>query len=123
MDLNLQGQTVTRVCFDGAFTVLASGGSELRIETEAVLQVPGRRQVSFDPEFPDVVTVHLVALLRDVINVAEVGAVGDLVIEFGSGVKLAVRPHEDYEAWGLVRGDGGRVICMPGGEIALWGRE
>lgn len=123
MNLNLHGQAVTRVCFDEALTVLTSGDYELRVETEAVLQVASGDHVSFDPESPDVVAPHLVRLARDVITRAEAGRAGDLVIEFESGAKLTVRPDGDYEAWGIVGPKGQRVTCMPGGEIAVWSGE
>lgn len=123
MNLNLQSQAVTRVCFDAALTVLTSGDCELRVETEAVLQVSAGDHVSFDPESPGVAAPHLVRLARDVITEAEVGRAGVLVIEFESGTKLAVRPNEEYEAWGLVGPKGRRVTCMPGGEIAVWSGE
>ncbi|WP_329028310.1 DUF6188 family protein [Streptomyces sp. NBC_00690] len=122
MNLNLRGQAVTRVCFDAALTVLTSGDCELRVETEAALQVSSGDHVSFDPESPDVASPHLVRLVRDVIAEAKVGRAGDLVIEFESGTKLTVLPDEEYEAWGTV-GPGKRVTCMPGGEIAVWSGE
>jgi hypothetical protein len=120
VDLNLRGQAVTRVCFDVALVILTSGDYELHVETEAVLQVSAGNDMTFDPESPDVVAAHLVRLVRDVIAVAEVGAAGYLVIEFESGMKLVVRPNGDYEAWGLVGPEGRRIVCMPGGEIAVW---
>lgn len=123
MNLNFRGQVVTRVCFDAALTVLTSGGCELRVETEAILQVSAGDHVSFDPESPDVSAPHLVRLVRDVINEAEAGRAGDLVIEFESGTKLTVLPDEEYEAWGIVGPKGERVTCMPGGEIAVWSGE
>ncbi|MER6162390.1 DUF6188 family protein [Streptomyces sp. NPDC001868] len=123
MNLNLQGQAVTRVCFDAALTVLTSGDCELRIETEAVLQVSAGGHVSFDPESPDVAAPHLVRLAHDVITEAEVGRAGDLVVEFESGTKLTILPDEEYEAWGFVGPKGKRVICMPGGEISVWSGE
>ncbi|MGY1454793.1 DUF6188 family protein [Streptomyces barkulensis] len=123
MNLNLQGQAVTRVCFDAALTVLTSEDYELRVETEAVLQVSSGEHVSFDPESPEVAALYLVRLARDVITEAEVGKVGDLLIKFESGTKLTVRPDDDYEAWGLVGPKGRRVTCMPGGEIAVWSGE
>ncbi|MFD5110081.1 DUF6188 family protein [Streptomyces cinereoruber] len=120
MNLNLRGQAVTRVCFDAALTVLTSGDCELRVETEATLRVSSGEHVSFDPEFPDSASSHLAGLIRDVITEAEVGRVGDLLIEFESGMKLIVPPDEEYEAWGIVGAKGKRVTCMPGGEIAVW---
>lgn len=123
MNLNLQGEAVTRICFDAALTILTSGECELRVEGEAVLQVPDGDRVSFDPCAPDIVAPHLVRLARDVISEAEVGNSGELAIEFESGVKLTVQPDDDYEAWGLVGPKRRRVICTPGGEIAVWSGE
>ncbi|MFJ4417607.1 DUF6188 family protein [Streptomyces sp. NPDC088925] len=123
LDLDLRGQAVTRVCFDTALTVLTSGDCELRVETEAILQVSARDHVSFDPETPEAAAPHLVGLVRDVIAEAEAGRAGDLVIKFESGTKLTVLPDEEYEAWGIVGPKGKRVTCMPGGEIAMWSGE
>jgi hypothetical protein len=103
--------------------ILTSGDYELRVETEAVIQAPAGNNVSFDPESPDIVAADLVRLVRDVITVAETGGAGDLVIEFNSGMKLSVRPNDSYEAWGLVGPEGRRIICMPGGEIAVWSQK
>ncbi|MGI5194731.1 DUF6188 family protein [Streptomyces sp. CA-288835] len=123
MNLNLRGEAVIRVCFDAALTILTSGDCELRVEGEAVLHVPGGDRVAFDPCTPDIVAPYLVRLARDVISQAEVGNSGELGLEFESGVKLTVQPDDDYEAWGLVGPRRRRVICTPGGEIAVWSEE
>ncbi|MEW1685462.1 DUF6188 family protein [Streptomyces sp. NPDC093594] len=123
LNLNLRGQAVTRICFDVALTVLTTGDCELRVETEAILQVSAGYHVAFDPESPEAAASHLVRLVRDVIAEAEAGRSGDLVIEFESGTKLTVLPDEEYEAWGIVGPKGKRVTCMPGGEIAVWSGE
>jgi hypothetical protein len=123
MDLNLQGQSVTRVCFDTALTVLTSQDCELRVETDAAIQAADGKLTPFDPESPGVAAVPLVQLTSDSIIVAEVGSLGNLVIVFESGVELSVAPHVEYEAWGVVGPDGRRVTCMPGGELALWSEQ
>ncbi|MGV9851227.1 DUF6188 family protein [Streptomyces sp. NPDC003442] len=120
MDLNLRGQSVTRVCFDAAFTLLTGEDYEVRVETSASIQVPGRDLALFDPESPDATAAQLVSLVHDTVTSAEVGSAGDLLISFESGAELAVAPDSDYEAWGLVGPNGSRVVCMPGGEIARW---
>ncbi|MEU5027165.1 DUF6188 family protein [Streptomyces milbemycinicus] len=120
MDLNLQGQSVIRVCFDTALTVLTSDDCELRVETDAIIKRPDEGAVPFDPESPGTAAVQLVQLIHDAITLAEVGSLGNLVIEFESGAELSVTPHAEYEAWGLVGPSGRRVTCMPGGEVALW---
>jgi hypothetical protein len=120
VDLNVRGQSVTRVCFDAAFTVLTSGDCELRVETESIIKTPAGDMVSFDPEFPDAAVVHLTRLVREIVILAEVGSAGNLLVIFENGVELTVAPHAEYEAWGFVGPKGRRVTCMPGGEVALW---
>lgn len=123
MDLDVQGQLVTRVCFDTAFTVLTSRDCELRVETESIIKTPTGDVVRFDPESPGNAAIHLAHLVRETITLAEVGSTGNLLITFGSGAELTVAPHTDYEAWGFVGPAGKRVACMPGGELALWGEQ
>ncbi|MFS7880038.1 DUF6188 family protein [Streptomyces asiaticus] len=123
MDLNLRGQSVTRVCFDATLTLLTSEDYEVRVETDASIQGPGGDLVLFGPESPGAAAVQLVSLVHDVVASAEVGSPGDLLISFESGAELAVAPNSDYEAWGLVGPSGSRVVCMPGGEIARWSEQ
>ncbi|WP_238431322.1 DUF6188 family protein [Streptomyces cavernae] len=120
VDLGLRGQAVARICFDATVTILTSADCELRIETEAVIQVSTEEHVAFDPQSPAAAAAHLVRLARDVITEAHVGEGGDLVVAFESGMNLTVRADDAYEAWGLVGPGGRRVICMPGGEVGVW---
>jgi hypothetical protein len=120
VDLDIQGQSITRVCFDAALTVLTSGDCELRVETDSVFRTPAGEIVGFDPESPSAAVVHLTRLVGTIVTLAEVGSVGNLVVAFDSGAELTVAPHSDYEAWGLVGPKGRRVTCMPGGKVASW---
>jgi hypothetical protein len=123
MDLGVQGQSVIRVCFDAAVTVLTSEDCQLRVETEAVIRSPQGEMVRFDPESPGVAAIHLAQLVRDAVTLAEAETVGGLRMVFESGAELAVAPDAEYEAWGLVGPKGRRVVCTPGGELALWGEK
>lgn len=120
MDLSVRGQSVNRVCFDAAFTLLTSGDCELRVETEAIIKTPAGDMVQFDPECPGAAVIHLAHLVRETVTLAEVGSSGTLLVAFDNGVELTVAPHAEYEAWGFVGPKGRRVTCMPGGELALW---
>ncbi|WP_420823919.1 DUF6188 family protein [Streptomyces roseifaciens] len=121
MDLNIQGQSVTRVCFDAALTILTSEDCELRVESEATLGMRDGALIPFAPESPGTAAADLVELRSDVIVSAEVGSAGELAVTFESGRKLVVSSHGEYEAWGFVGCRGRRVTCMPGGELAVWG--
>lgn len=123
MDLQMQGHSVIRVCFDMAFTILTSEGDQFRIQTDAVIHTPEQGKVQFDPENPDAAVTFLVRLMSDVITNAKVRPGSSLVIEFESAATLTVPPHIDYEAWGIVGRRGKRVVCMPGGQIAMWDEQ
>jgi hypothetical protein len=45
---------------------------------------------------------------------------GVLGLELGAGRVLSAPPDERYEAWSVL-GGGYRLICCPGGELAIWG--
>ncbi|MFE4492430.1 DUF6188 family protein [Streptomyces niveus] len=122
MQLNLAGQTVSRVCFDYGLVIMTGSDSELRIETAAKIGEAGQAATEFAPDAPGPVAAQLVQLLRTEISQAEVSSSGALVVIFSGGVELLVAPDSDYEAWQVV-GPKERVICMPGGELAAWRGE
>ena len=46
---------------------------------------------------------------------------GALSLAFADGSRIQCKPHEDYEAWQVVGGSPQHlVVCMPGGEVAVW---
>ena len=54
---------------------------------------------------------------------------GPLEIFFSDQGKISIQPSDEYEAWHIeggygLHGDQGltglRIICMPGGELAIW---
>lgn len=45
---------------------------------------------------------------------------GRLTLSFADGSAIEVPPSEDYEAWEVTGPRGLRLICMPGGEFAVW---
>ncbi|WP_274917401.1 DUF6188 family protein [Streptomyces sp. WZ-12] len=123
MDLNLQGQSVARVCFDTPLVVLTSDSYELRVETEASFTTPEGSLISFHPESPGEAAIHLVGMNQTTISSATAAPDGELTVVFDDGSALTVAADPDYEAWGTVGPKGERVTCMPGGEFALWSSE
>jgi Family of unknown function (DUF6188) len=60
------------------------------------------------------------ALLDQVLVAMVIELSGELRLTFGDGTRVEVMPHKAYEAW-EVNGPGTRkVVCMPGGELAIW---
>ena len=60
-------------------------------------------------------------LMSEVDSVEQSG--GMLTISFGGGAQIVVPPDELYEAWQVNADDGSLVVCMPGGELAVWAPE
>ena len=48
---------------------------------------------------------------------------GNLSLRLLTGRELLVSSHEAFEAWQLTTNTGIRVICMPSGQLAIWGEE
>lgn len=120
MNLNIDGQTLNRICFDYAVSFLMSSGSEVRVETAAIFEVPDAAELHFEPQSSGSVSMGLLQLLQRTIVRAEAFDDGMLVIEFDSGAMLTVKPHHSYEAWGFVGPSGVKVISNPGGGITTW---
>jgi Family of unknown function (DUF6188) len=60
------------------------------------------------------------ALLRRTVESALAHKNGMLEITFREGGRLSVAPHQKYEAWGVTGVRWLRVVCSPGGDLAVW---
>lgn len=45
---------------------------------------------------------------------------GKLEIALANAGLIISEPDEDYEAWGLAATDELKIVCMPGGDLAVW---
>ncbi|GAA2794694.1 hypothetical protein GCM10010452_23720 [Crossiella cryophila] len=72
---------------------------------------PGRARAASSP-----------TLTGTVVQAAAANESGLLLIEFDDAV-LRVEPDENYEAWSFAGPDGDKVICLPGGELAVWAAQ
>lgn len=54
------------------------------------------------------------------INIIKAYKTGTLEINFEDGSYLKAEPQESYEAWQILTKVGNRIVCMPGGELAIW---
>lgn len=105
-----------RVGFDVQLVVDAG---ILQIESQATLSVDGQTVVMSASGDPTRAAAAL-SLLRTTVGDVQLEG-GILRAHFSSGALLEVEPDEQYEAWSWTGSDGGRVVCMPGGELAVWG--
>lgn len=124
VNLGIVGQSVERVSFDYAVTVMTDGGAEIRIETAFTVRAPSGESVLVDPERPGKGAELITAILHDMITgAAAEDEIGSLVLDLMNGSRLEVAPSESYEAWAFTGDHGLRVVAQPGGGISTWGLE
>jgi len=122
-DLPLPGRVVQDVVRCGRqVRVELSGAYQLVIEAAFSVAGAGSAERT-DPEDPAVALGPRVRALagRTVTTAASSG--GNLGVECAGGVRLDVPVDDSYEAWQLHGPDGYRVVCTPGGELAVWSAQ
>lgn len=95
-------------------------GQDYEVQMESVVAIGtiGRRESSRYRvgEIPEELGAHLTGTIRN----GWASDSGTLRLEFDSGYFIEAFADEDYEAWSVVGAGGSRVVCMPGGELAVW---
>ncbi len=118
--------TVTQCRLDYAFSMVIAdcpaGTFEVRIEHPFVVVGHGG-EVELDPEGEPQQMAPALRVLRRAVEQAIAFKDGSLEVTFDDGSVLRVAVDEDYEAWNIVGPNGLRIVSMPGGELAIWGRE
>ena len=112
----LVGQKLEWLRLGHAVVLSFTGGRQVVIETLAHLNGPGGRVVIEPGENP---SDALATLLGDVVRAARTRDTGELLLTFGSGAELLVCVDADFESWAVAGADG-LVVCLPGGEVAVW---
>ena len=96
----------------------SDGTATLRIEGEFHLE-SHNEQYSLSPETPLCLGPAL-ALLHSSIQTASAQSDGKLVLRLEDGRSLSINADEEYEAWQLKGPNKLMLVCMPGGNIAVW---
>jgi hypothetical protein len=121
--IELDGQTIERVSEQPPLIVDTSG--KWALTAEAALTFTGADGTArrYEGDDPQAVTA-LAALLQGLaIRAATVTEDGLLRIVFVGGAELIAPPDPQYESWDAVGPAGQRIVCMPGGELAIWDAE
>lgn len=124
MELGLQGQSVTAEDFGYTFSLSTDGGYIIQIGSSFFLDTSGQSYaISPSLELSKVAVDGLGSLLNQTLTSAVAEKSGVLIIAFANGSRLRVEPDESYEAWTISGPRGVKVVCMPGGELAVWSAE
>ncbi|MFC8383541.1 DUF6188 family protein [Nocardia sp. NPDC057272] len=122
LQLEIIGQSISEV--ELGFTATIRIGSpiefELQVEGELSIHTADGRLVSAPSNNYADICNELESTVGSKITRAIASEVDGLSIELSSGAVLKVPVDEHYEAWGIVGLSGYRVICLPGGELAIW---
>lgn len=122
VELRIAGQRVSgaivgftvafRLGSDSDFEVQIEGGIELRAENGDALGASSEKYDEIRPEIESLIGSTIISATAD--------DSGLLSIEFDSKVQLRVPADGHYEAWNVVGPGGYRIVCLPGGELAIW---
>jgi hypothetical protein len=115
----LAGQKLEYVRLGHAIVLGFNGGRQVLIENTVQLSGPGGQ---FDVEPGEDPSDVLAMLLGDVVREAHAGDTGELRIAFGSGSEVRVGADADFESWAVTSPDGFLIVCLAGGELAVWSK-
>lgn len=122
LQLGITGQRVAEVVV--GFTITIRFGEpvefELQIEGDPRFRTTTGILLTVTAENYADIDADLESLVGSAVTKAVASEADGLNLEFDSGAALHVPVHAKYEAWGIVGIDGSRVICLPGGELAVW---
>jgi hypothetical protein len=121
MDLPLVGESIARIGFDFAVTLLTSGGAELRVETAFAITGEDLSSTSVSPVAAGPHASLLLGLLHREITGATVSQDGTLRLSLGGGGTVEVDPDDKFEAWTFAGPKGEKAVCLPGGGVTTWG--
>lgn len=119
MDLGLKGQVVTSQGFGYTVSFETDGGYELRIENDYTLTAAAGI-LRFSPESSNADARPLTDLVGKLVESSETDTDGTLTLIFNNGSILRTEASKSYESWTVAGPDGYKVVCMPGGELAVW---
>lgn len=97
---------------------VGEGGGAVTIEGDFTVRVDDDTHV-VSPESLDAGGAVLLGLLHHEVHEATVDEDGSLRLRIGAAT-LVVPPSEEFEAWRFAADDGRLVVCMPGGQLAVW---
>ncbi|QLY33824.1 DUF6188 family protein [Nocardia huaxiensis] len=120
MELPIIGEHLT-VRSSDPLLIIEAGEYELHIEGELAVHDPSAQTLHRIPGEPH--TDELVQALDGEITYAAATSDGQLRIDLDSGQRLVVEPDRFFEAWTVTAPGRYLVVCMPGGELAVWSQE
>ncbi|MFI5540509.1 DUF6188 family protein [Nocardia sp. NPDC051900] len=122
MEISLVDHRVSEVLIGYAVTIRFGPNSEFELQIEGDIEFTTADGVtsSVSSEDYESIATDLKALVGSAVTSSSAEDGSGLTVVLESGARIYVPVDEEYEAWGVVGPGGYRVICMPGGELAIW---
>ena len=120
MEIEVSGQCITVESSYPVLTVRTGNGYEL--QSEAAVKIVAADGTSWfgNVEDSDIASSPLWSSIQGVIESAVASVDGKMRIRFRSGASIELHPDAVYESWSVTGPGGFRVVCTPGGELAIW---
>lgn len=121
MDLDVSGHTITDQQVDYTVSFLTSGGFEFRVEGAFTMRDATGEQAEANAE--DELDTRIAAvgtLTGTTLTTASVADDGTLRVSLQDGRVLTAGADEQFEAWTIAGPEGLKIVCLPGGELAVW---
>lgn len=120
MDIPLSGEMLDSQEVDYTVRLYFSGDFFVRIESPFTLNLPDGRILLSPEEDESQAFSPLSDLVGHVVAESTIDDAGVFTVVFENGSSLVAKPDKAYEAWTLNGPNGLLVVCMPGGELAVW---
>ncbi len=117
------GMTISRVQLDWMVRLWTSGGGQFDLEGDVYVTHRGQAPVHIDKhQSVEVPPKVLGDLLGQEVTGVLLSPANDLAINL-SDAQVSCRVNLNIESWNVNGPHGEMVVCMPGGELAVWGRR
>ena len=120
--IELDGQTITRIVDQPPLAFGTGGGWAVTVESVLTFSDANGSIRDFEGDDPETLTA-LGSLLQGLTFRAAAVEDGSLRLAFTSGAELIASPDPHYESWSVAGPAGQRIVCMPGGELAVWAAD
>ncbi|MEM9410751.1 MAG: DUF6188 family protein [Planctomycetota bacterium] len=112
-------QQITRVSFDFSISFTFDHGAELFVENNLDVLDGDRINQIKTADFTSFAGL-IVGLLNRTVSFATTSDEGVLMLKFDSQLTIEVKPSEAFEAWSYNENGSRKIVCMPGGGLAIW---
>ena len=113
----LSGRSLIQFCVGSGVRLDLGGSPHYEITIESPLSIAAARIERAESTSVEVLAVLRGLLMQPVRSVVEHD--GQLSVVFDSAT-ITVPRDDDYEAWQVRADDGTLIVCVPGGELAVW---